>query len=314
MATSGSVDFSVSRDEIITTALQDIGKLARNQSPSQSDLTLCSRKLNMIVKQWQGRTDFSPGFKMWTRKRGTLFLQKNQYKYSLGATGDHATTSFVEASLEVAASATDSTIDISSISGMLSADNIGIVLDSGSVHWTTINGAPAGNTVTLTDAMPSSSAVGRTVWTYTTKIDKPLEILLAYMRDASGDDSPLSPITLDEYEAIPDKDALGDPVEYYYEKQLSNGDVYFDSAIDDVTNTFKFVFLRPIEDFDSQDDTPDFPQEYYRLLSYQLAIDISPSFKVSVTPELQALRDEALTIAQQLDPETSEAYFQPGVD
>jgi len=42
---------------------------------------------------------------------------------------------------------------------------IGIVLDTSAVHWTTVNGPPAGTSITLTDAMPSLASTGNVVRT-----------------------------------------------------------------------------------------------------------------------------------------------------
>lgn len=57
------------------------------------------------------------------------------------------------------ASAGNTTITVASISGFTAGEKIAIELDSGAQHRTTINGAPAGNTITLTDAFTGSGVV-----------------------------------------------------------------------------------------------------------------------------------------------------------
>jgi hypothetical protein len=53
----------------------------------------------------------------------------------------------------------NTTITVNSITGIASGDNIGVKLNTGLYHFTTVNGAPSGNTVTLTAAIPGSGVV-----------------------------------------------------------------------------------------------------------------------------------------------------------
>lgn len=61
------------------------------------------------------------------------------------------------------ASENDATVEVTSIAGLSSGDPIGIILDDGTQHKTTINGAPAGSTVTLTTAISGDAAAGNAV-------------------------------------------------------------------------------------------------------------------------------------------------------
>jgi len=54
MATSGSIDFAATRDDIITEALEQLGALGEGESPNAAQLASCGRTLNMLVKAWQG--------------------------------------------------------------------------------------------------------------------------------------------------------------------------------------------------------------------------------------------------------------------
>ena len=69
--------------------------------------------------------------------------------------------------LSANAIATATTLTVTSISGMASGDVLNVLCDDGRVHTTTINGAPSGSTVTLTDAMPAAAASGKGVCAYT---------------------------------------------------------------------------------------------------------------------------------------------------
>jgi hypothetical protein len=80
-------------------------------------------------------------------------------------TGRLTVTHRVDTTLSVAAVATDTTITVASATGIASGDTIAILLDDETTHFTTVNGAPAGNVVTLTVAMPGAAAIGRDVAT-----------------------------------------------------------------------------------------------------------------------------------------------------
>jgi len=56
------------------------------------------------------------------------------------------------------------TIDITSIAGLVDGSSIGIVLDNGSTHYTYCDGAPSGNTVTMGSYLPSQATAGNAVY------------------------------------------------------------------------------------------------------------------------------------------------------
>lgn len=316
MPTSGTVTYSVTELDVITNALEDIGAIGAGETPSPEDISTARRKLNLIIKQWVSQIDFAPGLKMWTRRRAYLFPQKGQSSYSLGPSGDHATESYVETTLSAGASTSDGTVSLTSASGISSGDYIGVVLDTGSVHWTTVNGAPAGNVATLTNAMPSASSSGSRVWAYTTKMRRPFEIATAVRRDRNGDDSPIdSKLILQDYEAIPDKDVAGAFSRMYLEAQRTNAVVYMDCAPDVVIdNVVRMVYLSYIEDTTATTQEVEFPAEWFRPLSAQLSMDCCPAFGVSASKELIAMHSEAMAFAKRAYPETSTAEYQNNPD
>ncbi len=65
--------------------------------------------------------------------------------------------------LTAGAATSATSLTVASIAGFANGDFIGIELDDGSQHQTTVNGTPAGSTINITDAMPSAAAIGNTV-------------------------------------------------------------------------------------------------------------------------------------------------------
>jgi hypothetical protein len=84
MATSGSFNFSVTRNEVIEEGYKAARILGQDQTMNARDITDGAMALNLLVKQWQGRSDFAPGLKVWSRQRITLFLAKGQQRYVIG--------------------------------------------------------------------------------------------------------------------------------------------------------------------------------------------------------------------------------------
>lgn len=316
MATSGSVNFSVNRDDIIRAALLDGHVLEEDELPSSDQLSNCSQVLNMIVKQWQGRADFAPGLKVWSRVRATLFVQKDQYEYLLGtsSSADHCTASYTETTSGASIAASGTSLTVASITGISDGDNIGITMDSNTVHWDIVSGAPTGTTVTLTTGMAAVAGSGARVIAYTTKANRPLNMLTVRWKDDNGDEYPLDAWVLNQYDASPDKDQEGDATAYLYESLLPDGKLYLDAAPVDSDDRIEMTFLTPIEDFDSAADTPDYPQQWYRALKFQLTLDVADRYRIEVTQNMKNNRDEALQIAQNWDAEEVVMYFEPGLD
>lgn len=312
MATSGSVNFTVNRNEIIESALQQIGEIAVGQTMSAEHVTTGSRWLNLIVKQWQGMSDFAPGLKTWTRKRGYVFLQSNKHEYALGATGWHATNSYSTTTLSAAEANGQTVISVNTTTGMSAADYIGIQLDNGSIHWTTIVSTGAGPTVTITAAITGAAASGNRVFWYTTKLNRPITILQCTLLDTAGAETPLEPLTMPAYEVLPQKNTAGTPCSFYYEGQLGNGVLYTDTNPTDVTDVLRLVYLSNVEDFDNSTDTPDYPQEYNLALVMETAKYLAPVYGRKFDQDMKDNRDNAVLAAKSLYAETSDAHFEPG--
>ena len=311
MTTSSSSNFTVNRDQIITLAGQGAGILGIGRVTSAEDTNTASRLLNLIVKQLMGRSDFAPGMKVWSRKRAYLFPALNTTSYSLGPSGTHATATYYSTTLDANEAIGQTTLSVTSTTNMTNSDYIGIRCNDGSIHWSTISSFVAGDTVTIANALTVAADSGSTVYWYTTKITMPLSFISIRIKDTDSNETPLSPMTLEEYEeGLLKKNEDGDPTSYLYERGIVNGTLFLDYEPTDTTDIYLLTYLRPIEDFDSATDTPDFPQEWEKPLVGQLMLDWATFTGRPVTQEMKLYRDEALSIAGHVDPETTDIFFQ----
>ncbi len=316
MSTSGSFNWSCTRDDIVRYALLNLGKLGENEVPTASETVDCSFLLNAMVKQWVSRLDFAPGLKMWKRRHADLYLSHSSGQYNLGSTGDNWTETSYSRTLTAASPISDTTLTVSAITNASSGDYIGIVLDDGSIHWTTINGAPAGSTITITTGLPSAAASGNYVFNYTTKAQRPLHLETCVLRDIDNNDTPVDFMTLQDYDRLPSKTSanfISIPTAVYYEAQLTNGVLYTDVAgVSDVTRKLHFTYMETIQDFDAATDNPEFPQEWYMPLCLGLSKQIAPMFNAPWTQEMETNYREALAMAKEGNSDISSLYFQPG--
>ena len=77
--TSGSTDFSVTRDDIIKRALRLIGVLAQGETPSAAQITEAASALNGLVKAWQ-----ADGMPLWALKSYAIPLVAGTKDYEIG--------------------------------------------------------------------------------------------------------------------------------------------------------------------------------------------------------------------------------------
>lgn len=277
MATSGSIDFNQTQTELITASLRKCGVLSEGETATAEQVQDASGDFNRMVKAWQ-----AIGVHMWTHQELVLFPVKNQSKFSLGATGDRATTKddFVNTTLSAAASSGASTITVTSITGMADADQIGIVQDDGTIHWTTINGTPSGSTVTLTAVTTAAASSGNRVYVYTNIAQRPLKILQARLQTSETSEIEMTQLSESDYFRLSNKTADGTPTQFFYRPTLTNGSLYVWPEFDDITMRMNMTVLRAIEDFDSLTDNADFPQEWLQALVWNLAKEICIEYGV----------------------------------
>jgi len=242
-----------------------------------------------MIKAWQAF-----GLQLWVVKQAELIPTKDAQTYSLGT--DHASLSMSKTEMRVAGSATDTILEVDSTAGMTAADNIGIVLDDGSIQWTTINTVTDSDTVVIDTGLTSAAAIDQHIYWYTTKIDRPHELLEVYRRDYDNVvDVPMIRLSRTDFFTLSDKDSAGTPVNFYYDPQLTNSVLHvWPVANSNFANnsTFQLFIKKPFDDMDSATDSFEFPQEWYEAIVYGLATRLAPMIGYPI-PDRQLLKMEA---------------------
>ncbi len=296
MAVSNSSDFTRTRDQLITRSLRLLGVLKAGRTPGAQEITDGAEALNAMVKRWQRK-----GLRVWSVSEATLFPQVGQVKYALARTGaDHVTEAYVQTALSADEASGQTVLSVDAITGISDGDYIGVVLDDGTLHWSTVNGAPGAGTVTLDDALTDSAADGALVFAYTTKIERPLKIVDARRHNIiSQFDTPIRMEARYDYRALPNKAQQGQITSVHYDAQLSTGYLYLWQPVAAITDLVGFTYHRPLMDFDAAGDNPDLPVEWFDAIVYNLAVSIGPEYGVAtermamIAPQAAAYLDDA---------------------
>lgn len=316
MASSGTTTYSATELDIYSDVVESLGVVGIGVTPYPEHIVVLRRKMQMLLKQWVGQADFAPGLKMWTRRRGFLFFVPDQHVYTIGTGGDKcADESYVSTTTTVDAANGAATVTVADASDIAASDVIGVLLDSGTLHWTTVSGAPAGSVVTLAAVLTGAAAATARVFTYTTAARNPFEIESAAFRDAAGEDTPVDPhMSVGEYELIPVKTKEGTPSALYFEAGKTAATVYLNREPDDRETLLRFVYTSYIEDASALATSIDIPPEWTRAVAAQLVIDAADSFRATVTPSQIRVRDEALAMARNAHPLKSSAFYESDPD
>jgi len=291
MATSGSVNFSVTALDIINQAFSKVGVKQAEQALQAQEVQDGLDSLNLMVKAWQGQ-----GLHLWTREEGVLFLDVGKTDYLIGPTGDEATNldDFISTTTTTAEAALATVIEVTSTTGMTAADNVGIQLDDGTRHWTTIVSVDSSTQITITTGILSVAALGNSVFTFTTFIERPLRVT-SFRRKTFNEDNEIQveSWSRSEYFNQVNKESQGTVVNAYYSPLLGNGRMYVWQTASSVNDFVRFSFERNIEDFDVTSNNPDFPIEWAETLIWNLAARLG----VDYNAPLQKM--QLITIAAQ---------------
>lgn len=291
MARSNSYNYNLTRNGLVTAVYQLLNLYTSEDTISNADMNLGVLLLNAMIKDMEG-----DGIHLWKRRQAILFPAKGTASYSLSATGDNCTNSYVSTTLTSAAAASATTLALTS-TGMTIGDYIGIELTAGTRQWTTIATIPGSTSVTINVGLTGAAASGLTVVSYTSKINRPLRILRATTYNlSSGAESQLTDLSYDEYFDMPIKTTAGRPNNKYYDKLLDNGVLYTYPVTSNVQDIIKFTYDDTLMDMNSANDSFDFPSEWFLTLMYNLSIHVGMAHKLFT--EIQAYQPMADKLLQ----------------
>jgi hypothetical protein len=308
MVSSGSVDFNTMRNGILRQAALALTAIGSNEEMSATQMADFTFSLNAMTKAWSAM-----GLHVWTEREATLFPQANQIRYSIGPdASDHVTETYYETAITATEASGQTVLSVDDTTNMTAGDFIGIVLDSGALHWSTVS-SKTSTTVTIALATTDTAATGNAVFTYTTKISRPLSIEDARVYNIIGQiDTSVAPlISRQEYNALSVKNQPGAINQIFFEKSIPLARIYLWQPVEAVEDLLKITYHRLIEDFDSQTDTADLPVQWIPALSFGLAEYMLPQYPAANAKLIMGMAAKYLDAMLGDDREDTSVFFQP---
>ena len=265
MAISGSYNFLVTRNDVIAGALRVLGVIGEGDTPSTEQYTTGTEALNIMCKAW-----IAEGLPIWLVKEIWVELGQGKDSYTIGSFASSGKASatvtgqfpqkvyqaWLRDRTAVATGWVANTAKAQSDTVYPTTDN-GFYYNcttSGTTHATTEPTWPTVSGGTVTD--------GTIVWTAVTwnKIDVPMTVL-----------------SEQEYNILGNKSSLGQPVQVFYKKLRTYGELKTFPVCDSGSNGKRLYILAqtPYADFDGATDDADFPVEFSRALKFGLANELS---------------------------------------
>jgi hypothetical protein len=329
MATSGTTTFTVTRDQIIESALRSLAVLEEGAQPSATTLENSSFSLNLILKKWQ-----SEGIKLWTVVEYVLPLVTNQTSYTIGPSAIYDYNAdkplrLIQCFLRNLSNATDSVGKISLVSpgsGYSSVAGNPVSATGGLGSGASFNLTYGGNVntgtgyvteVQLANTGGGTYSVGDILTmqggSYTTPATVRVDSLLNVTTDM-----PMTIISQQEYNILGSKQSQGNVNTVYYKPWRDYGEISVFLTPNTFTSTNYNLHLfvqRPIEDITSSNQNFDFPSEWFLALKWGLVAELASDYEKTLQDK-QYYEQRANQLKQELmdwDIEWSSTFFQPDV-
>lgn len=277
MPTSGSTNFNLTAEEIVTEICEQLCIIPIGGTVPGELYTSIIRTLNLMLKDWQ-----MDGIFLNLEQQAYIFLNPDQQSYQLGGSGaDKAVTDYNYTYISSDEASGQTTLSVTSSSDMAVNDVIGIQLDDGTLHWSTITNVPTSTTVTINNALTDDASANNIVYTYdpANVIGRPIEVSDVQLHIfSSGNDLKVYPIAKRKYNNIPNKSATGQPFQYFIDKQNSYTKLHIYPTSSSVDRILQVTIKRVIEDLDSSVDSVDMPQEWLKTIVSCGCIEVANKF------------------------------------
>ncbi len=308
-----NTDLIVNRDQLINHSMRIIGALESGETATNEELDDGAFSLNIMLKALQ-----NDGLVLWLIKEAIMIPEKGLEQYKLGYTGSHCSYDMKKTEMRIAGIALDTIVEVDSTSNMLKDDNIGILQDDGTIHWTTIKTITDSDTIVISTGLVSAAEIANHIYFYTNKIDRPHEIK-EVLRRLYDDriDVPLMRMSRDEFYTLSDKDSEGVPVNFYYDPQLANSVMTVWNVADTnfaQNSVFVLNVKKPFDTMNDGTDVFEIPAEWYEPIAYLLAVRLAPMnfYPIAETRLLIAQAEEFKMLAQ--TPDEASIFLQPDFD
>jgi len=306
MATSNVTTLSYTVNDILSEAYDVLGVAADGETLSGDLFARGKRSINMLLRKWQ-----SQGMHMWTMTEGYLFPTQGVAKFDFSTA--RVVNSYERAQTSAASTSGTNTITVVSDDNISDTDVIGVLLSTGVMQWTTVNGAPAANVVTLTDNLTADVSSGALVFSYAAgSILQRAERVLGVRRtDSTNYDIEMQIYSRLDYQQLPNKDEKSVPVVAHIARQVDNPVMYLWPTVSTENIVIPFTYERTIQAADAATNTFDLPEYWFDALHLNLAVKLAP--KMGTNPvrlaEIKEQAADSLNLAMTYDNDIADLRF-----
>jgi hypothetical protein len=142
-------------------------------------------------------------------------------------------------------------------------------------------------------------------------MEVPVDILTVVKVDANGNRIVVERASLNRFTEWSNRTTEATPTEYYYKRGLTSGTLSFNYKPSDTTEDFIITYVRPLQDIDNVTDDVEFPQEWFRALKFNLAIEMALEYQRPISPVLMKLATDSLDLVQSFDTQDASIFISP---
>jgi len=111
--------------------------------------------------------------------------------------------------------------------------------------------------------------------------DKPLRVVMAFIRNPQGNDTVLQQMARQQYMQLGVKTSQGVPNQFYYDPKLDTGYLYVYNVPSGTGYNIHLQVQMPLEDVSNPTSTPQFPSEWFNCLKFGLADNVAMEYGAS---------------------------------
>lgn len=306
MAASGIYTLSKTTNQLAEEAFDILQIGADGETLGGDMIGRFKASANLMLKEWQ-----TQGIHLWSYTEGTLFLTVGQEKYDFREDSTHVANDWFETTTTASTSAAANAIEVTNTDDIQDGDVIGIIQNDNNLFWTTVNGAPSGLTVTLTDNITLTTVSGAFVRNYRVGTDTapeliPVSRVLNVRRQESTDyEIPIIFNSREDYFNLPNKSQVGTPIQAYYSRQdlagETSGVMYLWNSPSTSVPVINFTYERKLQILVGENDTVDLPDYAQLAFIYNVAVKLIPKYGTSqaladmIRQEAQVLKNDMLS-------------------
>ena len=324
MAVSGTTTFTVTRDQIIESALRSLAVLEEGAQPSATTLENASFSLNLILKKWQ-----SEGIKLWTVVEYAIPLVNSQNSYTIGPSSTYDYNAdkplrVIQAFLRNQTAPTNGVGKISLLSGgtgytSYPSNPVNATGGSSGASGAQFNLTFTGDVVTgvALESNGGGYAVGDVLTMQGGAYTTPATITVDSLYNTFID-LPMNLISQQEYNILGSKQSQGTTNSVFYKSWRDYGEVKIFLSPNANVSEYYVLHLtvqRPIMDINKPNENFDLPQEWFLALKWALVSELASDYDKTINDKAY-YDNKAMMLKNEVmdwDIEWTSTYFQPDV-